>query len=120
MLLPRVEAILQRITDLEPGYANGRAQLYLAVMRSQLPGAMGGKPETGRKHFELALDYSRGRDLIVKVEYARNYARLVFDQALHDRLLNEVINADPVAQDLTLSNIIAQQKALGLMNDGYF
>lgn len=120
MYLPKVEAILQRIVSLEPGYANGRAQLYLAVMHSQLPSSLGGKPETGRNHFELALQYSQGRDFIAKVEYARTYARLVFDRPLHDRLLNEVINTNPVVEDLTLSNIIAQQKAQALLNDDYF
>ena len=120
MHLPKVEAMLQKIVDLEPGYAQGRAQLYLAVIRSQLPAALGGKPETGRSHFELALDYSNGKDLMAKVEYARTYARLVFNQALHDRLLGEVINTNPVVQDLTLSNILAQQKAQELLNDGYF
>ena len=118
--LPIVEAMLQKIIELEPGYAEGRAQLYLAVMRSQLPPALGGKPEMGRSHFELAINYSNGKDLIVKVEYARTYARLVFNQGLHDRLLGEVINSNPIVQDLTLSNILAQQKAHELLNDGYF
>ena len=118
--LPKVQAMLQRIVDLQPDYAQGRAQLYLAVLHSQLPASLGGKPETGRQHFDLALRYSGGTDLIAKVEYARTYARLVFNQALHDRLLNEVINADPVVPDLTLSNILAQKKARELLNDGYF
>jgi hypothetical protein len=120
MDLPKVEAMLQKVIDLDPGYAQGRAQLYLAVMRSQLPQALGGKPELGRSHFELALDYSNRKDLMVKVEYARTYARLVFNQELHDRLLGEVISTDPVVKDLTLSNILAQEKAQTLMNDGYF
>ncbi|MGD2116793.1 MAG: TRAP transporter TatT component family protein [Chromatiales bacterium] len=118
--LPRVEAMLQRIIELEPGYARGRAQLYLAVLRSQLPASLGGKPESGRQHFDLALQYSAGRDLMAKVEYARTYARLVFDQKLHDRLLQEVAEADPVEPNLTLSNILAQQKAKELLNDNYF
>ena len=118
--LPRVEAVLERVIDLDPGYDRGRAQLYLAVMRSQLPPAMGGNPEIGREHFELALRYSQGRDLMAKVEYARHYARLVFDQALHDRLLKEVLAADPVEPNLTLSNILAQQRARALLSDDYF
>lgn len=118
--LPRVEAVLERVIALDPGYDKGRAQLYLGVMRSQLPPAMGGKPETGREHFEMALRYSQGRDLMAKVEYARHYARLVFDQKLHDRLLKEVLDADPVEPNLTLSNILAQQRARKLLADEYF
>ena len=34
---------------------------------------------------------------MAKVIYAEQYAKLVFDKELHDRLLTEVVNADPVA-----------------------
>lgn len=118
--LAKVEYLLQRVVDLDPGHDRGRAQLYLAVMRSQLPPALGGRPETGRVHFEQAIVYSDGRDLMAKVEFARNYSRLVFNRALHDRLLNEVLSADPEEPGLTLSNILAQQKARELLADDYF
>lgn len=118
--LPKVELLLERIISNSPGYEQGRAQLYLAVMRSQLPPALGGKPETGRYHFEQAIAYSKGRDLIAKVEFARRYARLIFDQPLHDQLLKEVLAAPADAPDLTLSNILAKQQAVELLSDGYF
>ena len=70
--------------------------------------------------FERAIRYSDGRDLIVQVEFARQYARLVFDQELHDRLLREVLAADPNQPGLTLSNILAQQQARELLDEGYF
>ena len=118
--LPKAELLLQHLVTLDPTHENGRAQLYLAVIRSQLPPALGGKPEQGKRHFELAIDYSEGRDLIAKVEFARYYARLVFDQELHDRLLKEVLEADPDQPGLTLSNVIAQQRAKTLLTDEYF
>ncbi len=118
--LPKVERIMERVIELDARHDRGRAQLYLGVMRSQLPPALGGKPEAGRAHFELAIAYSDGRDLIAKIEFARRYARLVFDQALHDRLLQEVLAADPVEPDLTLSNVLAQQQARTLLSDDYF
>jgi hypothetical protein len=118
--LPKAKAMLAWVVDLDPAYEQGRAQLYLGVINSQVPPSLGGKPEIGRSHFESAMNYSNERDLIVKVEYARHYARLVFDQTLHDRLLNEVISADPVSPGLTLTNIIAQQQAEELLRDDYF
>ena len=72
--LGKVEALLEAVAAREPGYDRGRAQLYLGIIRTQLPTALGGRPEIGRRHFEAALDYSRQRDLMVKVEYARRYA----------------------------------------------
>ena len=118
--LPKAQAMLEWVVALEPTYEQGRAQLYLGVIGSQIPPALGGRPEVGRKHFEAAIDYSHGQDLMAKVEFARHYARLVFDQALHDRLLNEVMQADPVAEGFTLSNIMAQQQAAELLQDEYF
>ncbi|MES9843845.1 MAG: TRAP transporter TatT component family protein [Candidatus Sedimenticola sp. 6PFRAG5] len=118
--LAKVELMLQRVAELEPAYEKGRAQLYLGVIRSRLPPSLGGKPEIGRHHFELALKYSRERDLIAKVEFARSYARLVFDQALHDRLLNEVLQAEVREPELTLSNVIAKRRARELLADDYF
>ena len=55
------------------------------------------------------------RHLMVKVLQARYYARLVFDRPLHDRLLREVLAADPQAPGLTLSNTLARQQARGLL-----
>ncbi|MEW8219964.1 MAG: TRAP transporter TatT component family protein [Candidatus Thiodiazotropha taylori] len=118
--LAKAESLLLRVVERDPGYEKGRAQLYLGVIRSQIPPALGGKPELGKQHFESAIDYSEGQDLMVKLEYARHYARLVFFFFLHDRLLNEVLQADPVQRGLTLSNIMAQQQAKSLIEEDYF
>ena len=68
-------------------------------------------------HFERAIELSGGKDLSIKVEYARRYARLVFDQELHDRLLTEVLNSPTEAQKLTLFNVLAKQGSRGLARD---
>ncbi len=114
--LPKVELAFEQIIKLDPAYERGQAQLYLAVLRTLRPPALGGKPEIGRKHFENAIKYSNGRNLYAKVEFARRYARLVFDQALHDKLLNEVMDANPKESGLTLSNTLAQQQARQLLD----
>jgi len=113
--LPKVELTFERIVTLDERYERGQAQLYLGVLRTLRPPALGGKPEVGRAHFERAIEYSEGRNLYVKVEYARRYARLMFDQELHDRLLNEVLTADPEENGLTLSNMLAQKQARQLL-----
>jgi len=120
--LPKVKALFERILALDERYDSGQAHLYLAVIESQLPAALGGRPEDARRHFERAIELSAGRNLIAKVEYARHYARLVFDRELHDRLLQEVINEKPQEKGLTLSNVYAQQQAHALLDtsDEYF
>jgi hypothetical protein len=118
--LPKVELLLQRVLALDPGYERGRAQLYLGALNALRPAALGGKPEEAKRHFEAAIRYSDGRDLIAKVEYARRYARLVYDRELHDRLLQEVLAADPREPRRTLSNVLAQRLARDLLQDRYF
>ncbi|MEE3328568.1 MAG: TRAP transporter TatT component family protein [Myxococcota bacterium] len=113
--LPKVQALMERVIALEPGYDNGRADLYLGVLYTLRPASLGGRPELGRKYFERAIELSKGKDLLAKVLMAKQYARLVFDQSLHDRLLEEVIAADPVAPGYTLSNTIAQEQAVELL-----
>jgi hypothetical protein len=120
--LPKVKAALERIIEIDDTYRNGQVHLYLGVIGSLLPPALGGKPEEGRTHFERALEITHGLDLLVKVEYARRYARLVYDRALHDRLLKEVLEAPVIAPGLTLSNTLAQRAAQELLKtaDQYF
>ncbi len=120
--LPKVRAAMERVVALDEGYDHGSARLYLGVMTSLVPAALGGKPEEGRDHFERAIVLSQGRDLMAKVEYARRYARLVFDRPLHDRLLNEVLQAPAAAPGLTLRNTLAQRAARELLQsaDTYF
>ena len=73
-------------------------------------------------HFEKAIELSDGRDLSAKVEFAKGYAKLLYERELHDRLLTEVIEASPYADGLTLSNVLAQEEAVVLLAeaDDYF
>jgi len=120
--LPKVEAIMERIVSLDEDFDDGSAHLYLGVLKNQRPANLGGKPEEGRRHFERALELSNDRNLMVKVLLARYYARLVFDRELHDRLLNDVLSADAESEGFTLSNMLAQDEARGLLDtaDDYF
>jgi len=118
----RVEAIMLRVTALEDDYRDGAAYIYLGVLNSIIPAALGGKPEQGRKDFERAIELAHGRDLMTKVLLAQEYARMVFDRELHDRLLREVIEADPNIPGLVLLNSMAQAQARNLLaeSDEYF
>ncbi len=113
----RVDAMIRRVVELDPGFRHGSAYMYLGALESLLPAALGGRPEVGRQHFETAIELSGGRNLMAKVLLASEYARLTFDRQLHDRLCREVIEADPVEPGLTLSNTLAQDEARDLLAD---
>ncbi len=113
--LPRVKAIMQRVLDLDETWQHGNAHLYLGVMESLVPPAMGGRPERARAHFERAIALSGGRNLTARVMYVRYYARLVFDRELYERELKAVLAADPREPGLTLLNMLARQQATELL-----
>jgi tetratricopeptide (TPR) repeat protein len=113
--LPWVEAALERALAIDEAYEHGAIHAYLGVLNTLRPPALGGRPEIARGHFERALELNGERDLSIKVEYARRYARLVFDQDLHDRLLTEVLNSSVDAPGLTMFNVLAKQAAEELL-----
>jgi len=113
--LPWVQAAMERVLALDETYDDGGVHVYLGILYALRPPALGGKPEIARGHFERSIDLSRGTDLSAKVEYARRYARMMFDQDLHDRLLTEVIEAPVDVPGRTLFNVLAQQDAAALL-----
>jgi hypothetical protein len=116
--LPKLQALLLRVVSIDAHYDDGGAYLYLGVINSIRPASLGGRPDEGKACFEKALELSAGRNQMVRVLYAQFYARLMFDQALHDQLLNEVLASDPVAPKLTLINTLAKRKAKVLLESG--
>ncbi len=115
--LPKVKAGLQCVLEIDETVNNGNAHLYMAVMESLLPPALGGKPELAKKHFDRAIEISNGNNQMVKVLYAEKYARLLFDRELHDELLQQVIDSESGPQDQMLINTLAKQRAAELLLD---
>jgi len=113
--LPKVKLLFSWVLDHDEAYDNGTAQVYMGVLESQLPPSLGGKPDIAKAHFDKAIEVSAGRHLMAKVLYAQQYARLMFEQELHDQLLQDVIAADPKAEGLTLINQLAKQQAQPLL-----
>ncbi len=120
--LPHIEALLTRYLALSSEESDGAVYTYLGILATLRPPALGGEMEKGKSYFERAIELSDGRDLSAKVEYARGYARTLYERELHDQLLNEVLAADPEAPGYTLTNVLAQRDAAELLAsaDDYF
>jgi hypothetical protein len=120
--LPRIEALFDHYLDISGDEVNSSVYTYMGILLTLMPPALGGEPERAREFFELAISESGGKDLGAKVEYARGYARLLYERELHDRLLNEVLAADPYQEGFILSNVLAQEDAALLLaaGDDYF
>ncbi|MCJ8315131.1 MAG: hypothetical protein HRU38_21900 [Saccharospirillaceae bacterium] len=116
--LARVELMIKKIVLLDESYENGMPLMYLGALNSFLPPALGGKPEIAKDYFERAIKVNPN-NLIAKVIYADSYGRLMFEQELHDRLLNEVLEADSEFHGLTLQNEYAKTEAKRLLASSY-
>ncbi|MBV1878364.1 MAG: TRAP transporter TatT component family protein [Pseudomonadales bacterium] len=120
--LAKVKYLLSKVIELDETIDQGGAHLYMGGLETILPASMGGRPEKGKVHFERAIKLADGKFLMTKVIYAEQYAKLTFDKTLYDRLLNEVLAADPRVDGMTLTNTLAQQQAKALLaeSDDYF
>jgi hypothetical protein len=114
--LPKIQVLVERVVALDPNYAKGDPYMILGVLATLRPATLGGRPEEGKAYFEKALAMSGGNNQMVRVLYAEHYARLVFNQELHDKLLNEALAADPHVPGLTLINTVAQMRARKLLD----
>lgn len=113
--LPKVEAALAHLLELGADGDAASVNMYLGILNTLRPPALGGQPEKGRDYFEAAMQLAGDTDLSIKVEYARGYARLLYERELHDRLLNEVLAAEVEQPGYTLMNSLAQQQARELL-----
>lgn len=116
--LPHIEALLLTLVPYTEAERLGEIYNYLGILNTLRPPALGGQPELGREFFEKAIELTDGRDLAIKVEFARGYARLLYEQELHDQLLNDVLAAETEAQGLTLTNTLAKRDAAALLESG--
>ncbi len=113
--LPHMEALLNRYLEFGDPETAGTTYTYLGILVTLRPPALGGDFEKGQAYFERAIELSNGKDLSAKVEYARGYARPLYEREIHDRLLNEVMQADPNVDGYTLTNVLAQRDAADLL-----
>lgn len=120
--IPKVTAVFRHVQSLDDMHDNGGAHIYLGILSSLIPPSLGGKLDEAKSHFERAIEISAGKNLMVKVYFAERYARMAFNRALHDEILQDVMASDPRQPGMTLVNLLAQDKAKALLDsaDEYF
>lgn len=115
--LARVRMTMERVIELDAAYNLGQAYMYMGVLHSLLPAALGGQPEQAGEAFLRAITLSDGKNMLAKVLYAQRYAVMMGERELFDSLLEQVITADPHTKGLTLQNVYAQRLAAELKQD---
>jgi hypothetical protein len=109
--LPKVQAIMERVLELEPAYFFGGAHLFLGTIYIVRPPILGGDPEKSSYHFNATLKYSSGKFLLPYVYYARYFAVQTLNEALFDSLCQQVsATSIDILPEQRLPNAIAKEK----------
>jgi hypothetical protein len=109
--LPTAKTFVLRALELDAGFFNGGAYVFLGAMESAFPKAMGGDPEKGRAYFEEGLKLTGRKNHMMLVNYARVYAVNTQNRELYVKLLSEVIDAGDLGNGVRLSNKVARRRA---------
>jgi len=116
MDIPKVEAMLDRVIELDETYYYGMAYAMLGGLYASQPKNMGGNPEKANKQFQKAFNISGSKLLAAQLMYAKFYAVQIQDKALFVNTLSEII-ATPVNSfpERNLANEVAKRKAKDLL-----
>jgi len=112
MELIKVQALMQRVVELDEAYFHAGADLFFGSIWGTKPRMLGGDPEKAREYFEKNLKITEGKFLLTYIYYARFYAAKTLNEELFDELLEKVENTPAdVLPGYQLLNMIAKKKA---------
>ena len=100
-------AMLERSRELAPEYMAWGATSTLGAYHARSPMA---ELEEGKTLLDLALEKTGRKALGIQLNYAK-YACAKNDQALYEKMLNEVVNTEDPDPNLRLTNTIAKRRA---------
>jgi tetratricopeptide (TPR) repeat protein len=114
--LSKVQALIEFVTEKDPGFYHGCAYLFLGAMEGNTPKTLGGNPDKAKEYFEKCMTLNGGKFLLTQLYYARTYAVATLDQQLFESLLKQIEDASlDVLPEARLANVIAKQKARKLL-----
>jgi hypothetical protein len=91
--LPKVEAIMNRIVELDDTFNYGCVHAMLGSYLASRPVMLGGNPKEADWHFKQAFEITDSKYLMWKFLYAKFYAVQIQDRELFVKTLQEVISS---------------------------
>lgn len=114
--MPRMEALMNRVIELDPSYYYGGAHLFLGAFYGSRPPLLGGDPQRSKAEFEKAIAIN-DKNLMAPVMMAQYYAVQVQDMKLFENLLSGALAADAAAlPEQRLMNELAKIRAKILLD----
>lgn len=115
--LPRIEAMIDRVIEIDPWFNCGSAYAFKGAIIAGNPLRNGGRPETAEPYFQKAFEACDGKFLMNRVMYAEWYLRNMNDEATFKSTLAGVISADAaLLPSQRLANELAKERARVLLN----
>jgi len=115
--MPRIEALFNRILELDENYYFGGPRLFFGAFYGSRPKMLGGDPEKSKMNFDKAIAVTDGKYLMGPVNEAEYYAVQTQDAGLYQKLLTGVLSADAAAlPEQRLSNELAKRRAKILLD----
>ena len=113
--LPRVVAIMQRVSELNPNFYFAGPELFFGSYYSRPP-MLGGNPKKAKTCFEQAQRLTDGKYLMGYVLEAQYYAVTVQDKSLFEKLLKKVRDSSAgTLPNSRLADEVAKEKATRLL-----
>ena len=116
--LPKAKMLFQKIIELDKkkmpkDLAHAALpHVALAMAATAVSPALGGKPEVGKNHFDIAWSITGEKFLLARVLFARRYAVMKQDKKLFRETLIKVLQTDPaIWPEQRLANEVAHRRA---------
>lgn len=108
---PVVRTLMEKALAIDEDYADGAIHEVFITLDGMSP-TMGGDAARARKHFERAVELSKGKSASAYVAMAASVAQPAQNREEFDQLLDKALAIDPDdVPDIRLATIIAQQRA---------
>ena len=121
--LPKVEAMMDRVLELDDTFYHGGIHALMAANFVSRPEMFGGQPEQAKDHFNEAFEISESKYLLWYFLYAKYYAVQINDKELFETTLNKILSApDDILPEEAFVNGAVKLKAKELLGhvDDYF
>ncbi|MBA4366895.1 MAG: hypothetical protein C0403_04575 [Desulfobacterium sp.] len=114
--LPKVEAMMNRLLEMDDTYKFGGAHALYGVYYVSIPEMFGGNFAQAEVHFKEAFEISKSKYLLWDFLYARYYATARKDKALFIETLKRIMAApDDLCPEEAFVNAAIKQKASDLL-----
>lgn len=113
--LPRVEALMQRVLELDETYYYGGVHVFFGAYYGGRAPMFGGDFARAARHFDRAAAINQNKLLLVEVYRARYLLRQMGEREAFHATLTRVLDTSVNDPELNLANALAKQEAAALL-----